>query len=456
MTTFIKKKYITFSLYQALFLIGATIYTILVAFESTRLPFLSSIFAVFVLTTFFMKREWIIPAIFASFFIPFSISVVGVVLRPADFLLGLAFIILLLDYSLNGGQNFKAFPYHKTIILFILATLLSLLKARHVWDSISDIVQVIEFYIIGGLVFANYLNEKILKQVSVICISGILAQDIFVIPAFIKAERFWGWTGSAFPYIGIFAALLTYHGIIYFKGKRRLMSVMAFIMIWLGLLASCTRSAWLSTLTGILLANFVQSRALFWKSIAVVIIIVMLLIIFSPVVIRERIQSIVDFHYFSNVSRFFLIYSAWNAFIENPLTGVGIKNFHQQLPDFLPLAARYLPEERKQTIAQEIIDGAGAHNMYLEILGELGALGFIAIIYLMFMSLRDSRRNLKNSFSIYKKIRNSCVYACLIAFYMMAFFVPGIHVRIEFTIFWIFLLASITNESHRKKMLTTE
>ena len=435
-----------FNIKTFLFFGSAILYTLLLTFESTRLPFLLAIAGLILVSLCLYKRELAILFMFGSLFMPISMQFAGIILRPADFLLGLTFILFIFELFLKAETSVRPFPYHKTIIVFILTAILSLTKANDKWASLSDIIQMVELYVIGGIIFTNTLNDQLLKKLSKLIIFCIAIQISLVVPALIQGQRFWGWMGGNFAFIAVFAGIMAYHAMILFKGKKQLLAAIAFLLICVGLIASATRSSWLALIVGVLIANFFISKRLFKKSLAVLLIVVIILVLAGPNLISSRIISMTDPQFYSNVARIYLMLTAWNAFTQNPITGIGIKNLRHQLADYLPAMARHLPTERKMTIAHEIQVSAGAHNMYFAILGELGLLGFLCIAVLMVLSLRDAYKNYRASNEFWGRLKNSCVFSCLVAFYVMAFFVPGIHVRIECTLFLVLLLSLIELE----------
>ncbi len=116
---------------------------------------------------------------------------------------------------------------------------------------------------------------------------------------------------------------------------------------------------------------------------------------------------------------------------------------------FWGLMSGSMTEERKITMMHEIKNDAGAHNMYFEVLAELGLTGMICVLILLGSALREAHYNLKLSETPQTRFYNSCIFSSFSAFLVMALFVPGIHVRVDYTIFLVLLLSSITLENRR-------
>ncbi|MDW8104385.1 MAG: O-antigen ligase family protein [Armatimonadota bacterium] len=95
----------------------------------------------------------------------------------------------------------------------------------------------------------------------------------------------------------------------------------------------------------------------------------------APEGYRERIRSITEYHQDeSAMARVHLREAAVRMFLHNPLVGIGIGNF-------MDFAREY-----------GAITYHTAHNMYLLVLGELGALGITVFLYIWLRALREAKR----------------------------------------------------------------
>jgi probable O-glycosylation ligase (exosortase A-associated) len=94
----------------------------------------------------------------------------------------------------------------------------------------------------------------------------------------------------------------------------------------------------------------------------------------APAGYRERIHGILHYQQDeSAMARVYLREAAIRMFLHNPLVGIGVGNFN----DF----ARNYGAMTSQT----------AHNMYLLVLGELGALGILVFLYIWLRALREAK-----------------------------------------------------------------
>lgn len=83
----------------------------------------------------------------------------------------------------------------------------------------------------------------------------------------------------------------------------------------------------------------------------------------------ERLSTVTDLSYTNNQSRLEIWAVAWRAFLEHPLTGIGIGEFQFYYRDHVPPNAI----ER---------DATHAHNLFLNVLAEAGLLGLLGFLIL--------------------------------------------------------------------------
>ncbi|CUH94496.1 hypothetical protein P22_0562 [Propionispora sp. 2/2-37] len=148
------------------------------------------------------------------------------------------------------------------------------------------------------------------------------------------------------------------------------------------LLFNGTRGAWIAvslTLFFYGLLNIKRNPKYLFGFIALLMIIG--IIAFNVPSLKHRIDSIVDKHYQSNSERLLMWHSAWNMFLDHPITGVGIGNYEKAYQE------QYISpdaKERKQS---------HAHNNFLQVLADRGIIGFLGFIYLFGYILYSSYRN---------------------------------------------------------------
>ena len=149
-----------------------------------------------------------------------------------------------------------------------------------------------------------------------------------------------------------------------------------------------TRGAWL----GVLLLLLVLGVALLRKQKKVLVLGGVVLLLLLGIAgqnqgLQERVATLGDASFQSNSERLLMWQSAWNMFLDQPLTGVGAQNYARQYQN------QYISPLAKER------DQMHAHNNFLQILAEQGLIGFTAFVLLFGIILwRGWQGMKKNSF----------------------------------------------------------
>lgn len=386
--------------------------------------------------------QTILIILFIALFVPTSIEVRGLYFRLADVVLLLGLSLLLFSKLLKGNLNFTVPPYWRIFLGMIIVAIIGLYDVQNYFGSVGDIIQLIEIYILAGILFASILTKELLKKIAVIIVLGIVVQSVMIVPSMISNHRLWGWMGGSFPFVTCIAFIIVYHVFLYGNSSQRVVSFFLLALLGIELVLTGTRSAWLGVFGGVICANAVRGQKYVLTTLVKFGLIVFLLLGLGSTYVKGRITSIVNPHFYSNVSRFYLISTAWNAFLANPFLGVGLNNLSNLQMKYVPREALLIPEGNHR-IAREISMKAGAHNMYFSVLAEMGIMGFCFLVSLVFSSVKEAFQNTKTAKTPHDNAVNSCILACLVAFYILAFFVPGIHLRTDYSFFFVLLLVAI-------------
>lgn len=103
---------------------------------------------------------------------------------------------------------------------------------------------------------------------------------------------------------------------------------------------------------------------------------------FWPETIRNRIDSILDYtSSASSVTRVGQQLVGWWMFRDSPFTGVGPGNFEDNVPRY----ADYVSDTLR-------IEAIGAHNMYVQVMAELGLPGIVVIVLILISAWRRIER----------------------------------------------------------------
>jgi O-antigen ligase len=129
----------------------------------------------------------------------------------------------------------------------------------------------------------------------------------------------------------------------------------------------------------------------------------------------------------STVRRYYLAKAAWEMFLKNPIFGVGLGNFYWECPLYYPLYP------------------GRAHNMYLEILAEMGITGFILFMGMLVSFFRCLKRLGKAEFPY--NLRAKSFFVGHMGFFIAALF---LHAQQEKG-FWLIMFMAVAMERMWKK-----
>lgn len=151
------------------------------------------------------------------------------------------------------------------------------------------------------------------------------------------------------------------------QSTSRLLWVAAAILIFLGMMFTYTRIAMLAVVFGLGLLVFKYRRIRLWGIVAIGLI---PLLIPSSMMQRGSVDGMVDI---SILIRLAAWYHAAFVIAANPITGIGFSTWMETYRDMIPLPMLY---------AQH------AHNVYINLLLEIGIIGTIAYLSIIYKSLR--------------------------------------------------------------------
>jgi O-antigen ligase len=168
-------------------------------------------------------------------------------------------------------------------------------------------------------------------------------------------------------------------------------SISVFVICVIGVVASFARGAFLSLCSGIVYIWYLYHRkiAAFFS----VVIIFMVILASSSIIFKEssywdEMSTIIDAHKadVGDLGRQYLWTSAVKMFLAHPIEGVGPRNYGIVLPRFTT------PEQiEPRGIRYSEIYGRVPHNIYMQILAEMGIIGSVAFLLLVTIFFKRNR-----------------------------------------------------------------
>jgi O-antigen ligase/Flp pilus assembly protein TadD len=318
----------------------------------------------------------------------------------------------------QGALLFRRSPLNLPVLLFLLACLISIVRAANLYQAVVDAWQlVVMFAFLFFLILNNlYLRENLLWLMRVSLVGGVV---VSVIGALQHFNVGFSWL----PHYGPGATLVNknlaaeyllfvipYAAALFFLEKgwaRKALSGCALALFAAHLLFTETRGAWLGLVSSLALAAVVlwisfayakvregmRARRVLALSLAWVCVATGVVGIAGGIVVTrfpdnryvQRIRSVTEFDRGSVSYRLLYYGDALRMVRDHPVWGIGMGNFDIQYPLYAtsgPEVGRWAPVDR------EFVRLRHAHNDYLEIAAETGLPGiasFLAMVTVFFV-----------------------------------------------------------------------
>lgn len=140
-----------------------------------------------------------------------------------------------------------------------------------------------------------------------------------------------------------------------------------FILLFICLLLTASRGAWLAFLTsGLFMSIWLRGLNVF---LIVLGIFVLITHIFYPSFVKEKLIKFFVFSDTSSIERKFIWQTGWKMFVSRPLIGVGLGTFMFNFKKFIANDYKYA--------------ASYAHNCYLQMASEIGLIGLAAFLLIL-------------------------------------------------------------------------
>lgn len=366
-----------------------------------------------------------IVLVFISFLAPFAglINYLGILyLRPMEVVPSLISypiakifaIATLLGFVLNdyGKKDKLFFNFKQDKLLFgFLAVIILSFSVGWIPKCLEVLDQMAKNVVVYALIVGMVRSEKRLKILiwALLIMSGILAFDTFqkfqtVNTGHLDVGRLGGFASSYFGDANDFGVMMNIvipfaflFGVFGRSIKLRLFSLLLMALFVSAIVAARTRGGLLTFAVIILgLGYFGLKASKGWQrfiSITLVVATIAAMAIFSPKVFKERSGTILNYknQYTAN-ERIENWKLGIKMFLSNPLIGVGAGNYLIRYQDFGGSNAIWMV----------------SHNMYIDVLSELGILGFSFFFFLLYYTFKGGRDTLKMLAA--KKEKDSFIY----------------------------------------------
>jgi len=239
-------------------------------------------------------------------------------------------------------------PIATPLLLFMLSTATSLAFSPEPFLGRAAISKFWLFAII--LLVVNVFTERQVTKAYLLLfglsiMAGLLVIGQFLIVGQVSVEtRLTGFMGHWMTLSGelmlVFVAMAGF--LLFARPKELVFWAIGLSAVGLALSLTLTRSVWLATLAGLL--TLLLMKHWHWRTLVIAAATVVVLLLAAPVVIKRRVQSVVDVNDPSNYARIAIWSTGWRMVQAHPWVGVGPQRVSKVFYDYHPH-----PEDRHRS-----------------------------------------------------------------------------------------------------------
>ena len=290
--------------------------------------------------------------------------------------------------DLMGGTRLRiaSVPTVKWAALFVLSLSISLVSSRDIWESLAHVLTYVQLLIMLVLVIEFVRSERQLAWLLPVFVLSGLANTGFALYEFYVegAARVYGMVENANRFgmlqLTLLALILPTIGSLASRW-RSLLALAVSGLIGYSLLLSLSRGTFIAA-TGVILYYFLFLRVGGFRRKVVIALAVMVALWIAPETFYRRVEMIPNLlsgvpYRLDSSSETRLTYAraGIRMGMDHPLTGVGLSQFNAHLWSYT-----HLPRIH-----------ASAHNMYISVFAEAGAISVVLFLALLVSSLRSAR-----------------------------------------------------------------
>ena len=224
-------------------------------------------------------------------------------------------------------------------IIYVIALTFSVLLSADILVSTKAAINNDWYLFILPFIASAYINDKARKQAFIVLIISATIVGVYGIIQFFGGVEYIHNKalyprGDFYRAIGAYGFYLTYAGnqllvfavaIAFFLlhkkwDKYKVLLLLSMIIIFLSVIVTFGRSAWMGVFLIIILGTFVVNKKLFFAALGLIIIGFSLIFLFVPLLF-DRFTSIVDLS--QNMGRVTLWKTSWQIIINHPFFGIG-------------------------------------------------------------------------------------------------------------------------------------
>jgi len=340
-------------------------------------------------------------------------------------------LVPIVIFSFFINYTFRFYELKTSVLGYMAIFLVSILPSYFIsynyiesWLLSYNIFAFITILLISIVTINDF--SKIKKVIYIYLSGALIGSILIIIQAITSGKRAFGVSGVMFVDLVGIAIIISYSLFLFYVKRKMLFGILTFLLL-AALIFTQTRNSWIST--GVVLFSLtihyiikskyfgLQKRKSIKRISAIFVgigIVIIALTVLQPSVFKritdskvqttkEIAESLDDIGSLS--TRFFIWHTAYNAFIENPVIGIGYYSF------------RFISEKYntwEPYIYYRFVRDLPPHTTILAILAETGVLGAFGFLTFMFLMIRFAWRNLNISLMMEHKIIAFIFFWCFI------------------------------------------
>lgn len=350
-----------------------------------------------------------------------GLIIVSLLTIVSDFGSTIRLFVQIISFSLIGflffkhyGLNFAEYPKVPKSILYFLALyyfsmIITSILSQHFFAGILMIGRQTIFFIIAYIFYALIRELKDVKTyiVALIIIASILVLGSiydFILSGTKLINLIIGGRYQAFGFMGnqskttaffilTLPMVITFaYSKIYEHKKKLLLSIAALMII--GLLLIISRAAILSVIVSLMVISYQLNKKIFKKFAISILLIILIFLLFDP--LNQMISTL--FRVQSGLSqRDYFWALSYNIIKDNPIWGIGPGSYKFLEFNYAPVLLNTWPGRVIIDLNIATNGENGSHNIFLKFASDMGIPGIITIFYFMWILLRISIANYKNT-----------------------------------------------------------
>lgn len=277
----------------------------------------------------------------------------------------------------------------RAIILFFLTGFLSIPFSVQPFDGIGELVTLLLRMVLPFILVIGFIKQRQqLFSILIAMVTSLVIADMYAIWQGVHGNyRALAFSEHPMTLAGYLLQMIPLILVFFVEDQEvskrwRVVFGMALIFSTVALVYNGTRGAWIAVILTLLFYGFlnIKKKPKILLGMFTLFVIIGIIAFHSPS-LKHRIDTIDDDKFQSNAERLLIWHSAWNMFLDHPITGVGIGNYEKAYKE------QYISPKAKEPKLSH------AHNNFLQVLADRGIIGFFGFTYLFGYILFNAYRS---------------------------------------------------------------